>query len=107
MPSDDLYKRALFFLLFFRLVSAIGPARFSIFNYLAVAAGILWSMAVFRETPGSVFWLATALMLVGMHLALRTKRQDVPGLQGAGSVNSTRFRAPQAPSANPRGEGDA
>lgn len=62
---------AVFFWLFFRLVAAIGPARFSIFNYLAVAAGILWSMAVFREMPAPVFWLAAGLMLLGMHLALR------------------------------------
>jgi len=64
---------AVFFWLFFRLVAAIGPARFSIFNYLAVAAGILWSMAVFREAPVPVFWVAAALMLFGMHLALRPK----------------------------------
>ena len=62
---------AIFFWLFFRLVEVIGPARFSLFNYLAVAAGILWSMLVFREVPAPVFWLAAALMLAGMHLALR------------------------------------
>jgi len=62
-----------FFWLFFKLVAAIGPARFSFFNYLAVAAGILWSMLVFREIPAPVFWLAAALMLTGMHFALRPK----------------------------------
>lgn len=65
---------SVFFWLFFRLVAAIGPARFSIFNYLAVAAGILWSMAVFKESPVPLFWLAAALMLLGMHLALRPKK---------------------------------
>ena len=65
---------SVFFWLFFRLVAAIGPARFSIFNYLAVAAGILWSMAVFKESPVPLFWLAAALMLFGMHLALRPKK---------------------------------
>ena len=62
------------FWLFFTLVAAIGAARFSLFNYLAVAAGILWSMAVFGERPTPVFWVAAATMLVGMHLALRTGR---------------------------------
>ncbi len=65
---------AVFFVLFFHLVAAIGPARFSIFNYLAVAAGIIWSVAVFCETPVPVFWLAAGLMLLGMHLALRKNR---------------------------------
>jgi len=37
---------AVFFWMFFAIVAAVGPARFSIFNYLAVAAGILWSMNV-------------------------------------------------------------
>lgn len=65
---------AVFFWLFFHLVGAIGPARFSVFNYLAVAAGILWSMVVFAEAPAPVFWLATVLMLLGMHVALRQGR---------------------------------
>lgn len=60
-----------FYWLFFWLVAEIGPARFSIFNYLAVAAGILWSMAFFREIPSAVFWVAAGLMLLGMHVALR------------------------------------
>ena len=64
---------AVFFWLFYRLVAAIGPARFSIFNYFAVAAGIMWSMVAFREIPVPIFWVAAALMLIGMHLALRPK----------------------------------
>ena len=59
------------FWLFFLLVAVIGPARFSLFNYFAVAAGIVWSMVVFGESPSPVFWMAAALMLLGMHLALR------------------------------------
>jgi len=63
-----------FYFLFFWLVNAIGPARFSIFNYLAVAAGIVWSMVFFHELPAPVFWIAALLMLFGMHLALRPDR---------------------------------
>lgn len=62
---------AVFFWLFFELVARIGPARFSLFNYLAVGAGILWSMLAFGEQPAPAFWAALLLMLGGMHLALR------------------------------------
>lgn len=64
---------AAFFWLFFAIVGRIGPARFSLFNYLAVAAGILWSLAVFNEKPASFFWVALILMLSGMYLALSRK----------------------------------
>ncbi|MFX3653928.1 MAG: DMT family transporter [Paracoccaceae bacterium] len=67
----------LFYPLFFLIVAAIGAARFSIFNYLAVAAGILWSMAAFGEAPAPAFWAAGTLMLLGMHIALRP-RASVP-----------------------------
>jgi drug/metabolite transporter (DMT)-like permease len=71
------------FWLFFLLVAAIGAARFSLFNYLAVAAGIAWSMAVFGESPAPVFWVAAALMLLGMHLALRV---GAAGRSGSGAA---------------------
>ncbi|TPJ62654.1 DMT family transporter [Mesorhizobium sp. B2-7-1] len=64
---------AVFFVLFFELVARMGPTRFSIFNYLAVAAGILWSMAVFAERPAASFWLALLLMLAAMYLVLSRK----------------------------------
>ncbi|MGB3387653.1 MAG: DMT family transporter [Pseudaminobacter sp.] len=66
---------AVFFWLFFELVARIGPARFSLFNYLAVAAGILWSLVAFQERPASLFWVALVLMVAAMYLALsRTPR---------------------------------
>jgi drug/metabolite transporter (DMT)-like permease len=74
------------FWLFFLLVAAIGAARFSLFNYLAIAAGILWSMAVFGERPTPVFWVAAALMLLGMHLALRAKGGGRSGGTATGSA---------------------
>ncbi|WP_158553208.1 MULTISPECIES: DMT family transporter [Mesorhizobium] len=64
---------AVFFVLFFELVARMGPTRFSIFNYLAVAAGILWSLAVFDEQPAASFWLALVLMLAAMYLVLSRK----------------------------------
>lgn len=65
---------AVFFWLFFELVARIGPARFSLFNYLAVAAGIMWSLIAFQEKPASLFWLALLLMVVAMYLALSPRR---------------------------------
>ncbi|MCB1378568.1 MAG: DMT family transporter [Alphaproteobacteria bacterium] len=66
---------AAFFWLFFLIVERVGPARFSLFNYLAVAAGILWSLVVFGEQPASLFWIALLLMVAGMYVALsRTSR---------------------------------
>ena len=66
---------AVFFWLFFELVARIGPARFSLFNYLAVAAGILWSLVAFQERPASLFWVALLLMVAAMYMALsRTPR---------------------------------
>ena len=64
---------AAFYVLFFETIRIMGPARFSFFNYLAVAAGVLWSMAVFREQPANLYWLAILMMFGGMYLAL-TKR---------------------------------
>ncbi len=64
---------AAFYVLFFETIRIMGPARFSFFNYLAVAAGVLWSMAVFREQPANLYWLAILIMFGGMYLAL-TKR---------------------------------
>lgn len=69
---------AVFFWLFFYLIAEIGPARFSFFNYLAVAAGILWSIAIFGEAPSTAFWIAAVLMLTGMYLALSPKRKNSP-----------------------------
>jgi drug/metabolite transporter (DMT)-like permease len=61
---------AAFYVLFFETIRIMGPARFSFFNYLAVAAGVLWSMAVFREQPASLYWVAILIMFGGMYLAL-------------------------------------
>jgi drug/metabolite transporter (DMT)-like permease len=62
-----------FYFLFFETIRIMGPARFSFFNYLAVAAGIIWSMIVFGEQPASLYWLAILIMFGGMYLALRRK----------------------------------
>jgi drug/metabolite transporter (DMT)-like permease len=64
---------AAFYVLFFETIRIMGPARFSFFNYLAVAAGVIWSMIVFREEPNSFYWIAIVIMFGGMYLALSKK----------------------------------
>jgi len=64
---------AAFYYMFFEIIRIMGPARFSFFNYLAVAAGIIWSMIVFREQPAGLYWLAIFIMFGGMYLALSKK----------------------------------
>lgn len=64
---------AAFYYLFFEIIRIMGPARFSFFNYLAVAAGVMWSMIVFHEQPAGFYWLAILLMFGGMYLALSRK----------------------------------
>ena len=64
---------AAFYVLFFEIIRRVGPAKFSFFNYLAVVAGILWSLVVFREPPPTLFWLAIIVMFAGMSIALRKK----------------------------------
>lgn len=58
------------FALFFEIVRRAGPTFFSLFNYLAIGAGIAWSMAVFAEVPPPVFWLALAVMLAAVYMAV-------------------------------------
>lgn len=64
---------AAFYVLFFEIIRRVGPAKFSFFNYLAVVAGILWSLVVYREPPPALFWVAIIVMFTGMALALRRR----------------------------------
>ena len=56
--------------LFFEVVRRAGPTFFSMFNYVALPAGVVWSILVFGEMPPLVFWLALAVMLGGVAAAL-------------------------------------
>ena len=66
------------FALFFEIVRRAGPTFFSLFNYLAICAGIAWSMLVFAEVPPTVFWPALAVMLGAVYLAVGGRRGAVP-----------------------------
>lgn len=61
-------------ILFFEIVRRAGPSFFSLFNYAAIGAGVLWSIAVFGETLPPVFFVALAIMLAGVTIAAGGKR---------------------------------
>ncbi len=56
--------------LFFEIIRRAGPTFFSLFNYIALGAGVLWSIVVFGKLPPPVFWLALAVMLAGVAIAI-------------------------------------
>ena len=71
---------AVFVVLFFEIIRIAGPTFFAQFNYLAVLAGVAWSMLVFGERPSLQFFIAMLLMFLGVFLsAARPPRaaQDV------------------------------
>jgi len=73
-----------FTVLFFEIIRRAGPTFFSLFNYMAIGAGVLWSIAVFGELPPRVFWLALAIMLAGVYTAVGGKRSaTLPETSGA------------------------
>ncbi|MBR2782906.1 MAG: DMT family transporter [Firmicutes bacterium] len=56
--------------------SRIGAARTSSFYAVAPFLGVLWSLLLFRELPGSRFWIALLLMAAGVWLDLRDTRRQ-------------------------------
>jgi drug/metabolite transporter (DMT)-like permease len=62
-----------FFLLYFEVVRRAGPTFMSTFNYVAIPAGIAWSMLIFGEQPSAVFWIALLLMLASVFVAVSRK----------------------------------
>jgi drug/metabolite transporter (DMT)-like permease len=66
------------FVLFFEIVRRAGPTFFSLFNYLAIGAGIAWSMLAFAEVPPPVFWPALVVMLAAVYTAVGGRRVPAP-----------------------------
>jgi len=62
---------AIFFVLFFEIIRLAGPTFFAQFNYLAVLAGVGWSIAIFGETLTIYFFVAMLLMFAGVFLSAR------------------------------------
>ncbi len=62
---------AVFFVLFFEIIRIAGPTFFAQFNYLAVLAGVAWSMLLFGERLSIFFFVAMLLMFIGVFLTAR------------------------------------
>jgi drug/metabolite transporter (DMT)-like permease len=62
---------AVFFVLFFEIIRLAGPTFFAQFNYLAVLAGVAWSIAIFGERLSIYFFVAMLLMFAGVFLSAR------------------------------------
>jgi drug/metabolite transporter (DMT)-like permease len=60
---------AVFYVLLFEIIRMRGPIFFAQFNYLAVLAGILWSMLLFGERLTIQFLIAMLLMFAGVFLS--------------------------------------
>ena len=60
---------AAFFVLFFEIIRLAGPTFFAQFNYLAVLAGVGWSIAIFGEALSIYFFVAMVLMFAGVFLS--------------------------------------
>ena len=77
---------AVFFVLFFEIIRIAGPTFFAQFNYLAVLAGVVWSMLLFGEQPSLYFFVAMILMFIGVFLTARGSSR--PAVTDAGAKMS-------------------
>ena len=66
-----LIAAAIIFVLFFEIIRLAGPTFFAQFNYLAVLAGVGWSIAIFGEALSIYFFVAMLLMFAGVFLSAR------------------------------------
>jgi drug/metabolite transporter (DMT)-like permease len=69
--------------LFFEIIRMAGPSFFAQFNYLAVLAGVAWSMAIFGERLSIYFFVAMLLMFAGVFLSARGSASPVEATQDA------------------------
>jgi drug/metabolite transporter (DMT)-like permease len=65
------------FLVLFEIIRLAGPVFFAQFNYVSVAAGILWALILFADVPSLWVWLALAVLAVGLVLANAGATQSV------------------------------
>jgi len=87
---------ALAFVLFFKLIGEVGPARATVITYVNPAVAVALGVAVLGEPLTPAILLSFVLILSGSVLATRRGQQAVPARETAG--------APDATAAMPRGE---
>ena len=74
---------AVFFILFFEIIRLAGPTFFAQFNYLAVLAGVGWSIAIFGDGLSIYFFVAMLLMFAGVFLSARGAAPPAGTIPGA------------------------
>jgi drug/metabolite transporter (DMT)-like permease len=74
---------AVFFVLFFEIIRLAGPTFFAQFNYLAVLAGVGWSIAIFGEGLSIYFFVAMLPMFAGVFLSARGAAPPAGAIPGA------------------------
>ncbi len=96
-----LASTALAYLLYFRLIATIGPARALTVTFLVPVFGVLWGFLFLGEPVGASALSGCALILGGTWLALR----GTPPLSGAGARTDAgaRWRAAKPRRANRSG----
>lgn len=65
------------FLVLFEIIRMAGPVFFAQFNYVSVAAGILWALVLFADVPSLWVWIALAVLAVGLVLANAGATQSI------------------------------
>ncbi|MDA0368139.1 MAG: DMT family transporter [Proteobacteria bacterium] len=65
------------FLVLFEVIHRAGPVFFSQFNYIVLAAGIIWAFIIFQDGFEPIVWAAIACMAVGLYLANRGTNQSI------------------------------
>ena len=75
------------FFCFFEIIRRTGPVFFAQYNYVAVIAGVLWSLALFDENLSAWIWGAFAVMIVGLLLANEGARRTHREAEPAGPQN--------------------
>jgi drug/metabolite transporter (DMT)-like permease len=66
---------AVVIIMFFEVIRRAGPAFGSLFHYVALPAGVVWSIAAFGVLPPAIFRVAVVVMLGAVAAAVGGPRQ--------------------------------
>ncbi len=66
---------AVVIIMFFEVIRRAGPTFGSLFHYVALPAGVVWSIAAFGVLPPAIFWVAVVVMLGAVAAAVGGPRQ--------------------------------
>jgi drug/metabolite transporter (DMT)-like permease len=58
----------------------IGAARTSAYYAVSPFVGVLLSLLIFRQMPGSIFWAALIIMGVGVYFNIQDTNETVQGV---------------------------